>query len=245
MSIFKKSKPTNQIIDLSAEQKEDFFKCFIKYNFTMVETKRKLIDYAKMFINNQMSFELYSNLRDYNSIIKYNRNNYHIFKTEFISIIGRPYVIFYIDNFISITKVSIADEHISPEEINLMTKHIGLYVYKKGLYVYKNIYDNVLELNGYQLFYSVKEYSNNDVQKIKYTKYITFLLCKDGLVYIKNNYCFTNKELETTIIGSICDKKNKFVYDKLKLKTSGITKEELEDCLKSILMLQTLKDGKY
>ena len=103
MNIFKKSKPTNQIINLSTEQKEDFFKCFIKYKFTMIETKHKLIDYAKMFINNQMSFELYSDLRDYNSIIKYNRNNYHIFKTEFISIIGRPYVIFYIDNFVSIT----------------------------------------------------------------------------------------------------------------------------------------------
>lgn len=38
MNIFKKSKPTNQIINLSTEQKEDFFKCFIKYKFTMVET---------------------------------------------------------------------------------------------------------------------------------------------------------------------------------------------------------------
>ena len=67
----------------------------------------------------------------------------------------------------------------------------------------------------------------------------------DDIVYIKNDYYFHNKELKTTIIGSICDKNNEFVYNKLKLKTSGITKEELEDCLKSILMLQTLKDGKY
>lgn len=46
------------------------------------------------------------------------------------------------------------------------------------------------------------------------------------MVYIKNDYYFPNKELKTTIIGSICDKKNKFVYDKLKLKLkiSGINK---------------------
>ena len=37
---------------------------------------------------------------------------------------------------------------------------------------------------------------------------------------------FLIKKLKTTIIGSICDKKNKFVYDKLKLKLkiSGINK---------------------
>lgn len=48
----------------------------------------------------------------------------------------------------------------------------------------------------------------------------------DDMVYIKNDYYFPNKELKTTIIGSICDKKNKFVYDKLKLKLkiSGINK---------------------
>lgn len=48
----------------------------------------------------------------------------------------------------------------------------------------------------------------------------------DDIVYIKNDYYFPNKELKTTIISSICDKKNKFVYDKLKLKLkiSGINK---------------------
>jgi hypothetical protein len=59
MNIFKKSKPANQIINLSAEQKEDFFKCFIKYKFTMVETKHKhklkLIDYAKMVVEPRIS----------------------------------------------------------------------------------------------------------------------------------------------------------------------------------------------
>lgn len=43
---------------------------------------------------------------------------------------------------------------------------------------------------------SVKEYSNINVQKMKYTKYITFLLCKDGLVYIKNDYYFPNKRIK-------------------------------------------------
>ena len=113
INIFKKHKPTNRIINLSAEQKEDFFKCFTKYKFTMKETKHKLIDYAKMFINNQMSFELYSDLRKYNRKIRNSRDNYYIFRTESISITGRPYVIFYIDNFVSITKVAIDDKDIS------------------------------------------------------------------------------------------------------------------------------------
>ena len=56
-----------------------------------------------------------------NRSIKYSRDNYHIFKTESISITGRSYVIFYIDNFVSITKVAILDEYIHSEE----TKFIG------------------------------------------------------------------------------------------------------------------------
>ena len=68
--------------------------------------------------------------------IKYSRDNYHIFKTESISIIGRSYVIFYIDNFVSITKVAIADEYIHSEE----TKFIASYKY---MGIYRKHYDNV------------------------------------------------------------------------------------------------------
>ena len=71
-----------------------------------------------------------------NSSIKYSRDNYHIFKTESISITGRSYVIFYIDNFVSITKVAIVDEYIHSEE----TKFIASYKYQC---IYRKHYDNV------------------------------------------------------------------------------------------------------
>lgn len=71
-----------------------------------------------------------------NSSIKYSCDNYHIFKTESISIIGRSYVIFYINNFVNITKVAIANEYIHSEETKFIASH-------KYQYIYREHYDNV------------------------------------------------------------------------------------------------------
>ena len=71
-----------------------------------------------------------------NRSIKYSRDNYHIFKTESISITGRSYVIFYINNFVNIATLAIADEYIHSEE----TKFIAFYKYQC---IYGEHYDNV------------------------------------------------------------------------------------------------------
>ena len=180
----------------------------------MRERRHKLIKYVKMFVGNQMAYSLYMSLRKVNVGL-------HIFKFKTLRIEGKIFVLFYIDDFIRLIKV----EEIDANDSIYMT------------------YKNVEDLNGYKLIYTFDEnlftFDINDAN-------IRFIICKDDVVYIMNNYCYGDKlnlSIEDTIHESISIKDSQLVYNKLKVKTPGLSEKQIKDKLDSIFVMNILKES--
>lgn len=145
----------------------------------------------------------------------------HIFKFKTLRIEGKIFVLFYIDDFIRLIKV----EEIDANDSIYMT------------------YKNVEDLNGYKLIYTFDEnlftFDINDAN-------IRFIICKDDVVYIMNNYCYGDKlnlSIEDTIHESISIKDSQLVYNELKVKTPGLSEKQIKDKLDSIFVMNILKES--
>lgn len=192
------------IVNLSKRQEDELLDCFLYNDFTDKTRKNILIKYAKMFIGNKISYKLCKGLCN---ITRYN----DLFKVRLIKIKEDSYSIFYIDDFVCLVRVADAVEES----------------------IYIEHYNDVVNLNGYTFAYYIKElividsifgHENN----AKYN--ISFLLYKDNMVYIRNDYCY-NEELDTSIS---CTKNN------IK-KDIDLTNKQIKDCLDSLFVLNTLR----
>lgn len=192
------------IVNLSKRQEDELLDCFLYNDFTNKTRKNILIKYAKMFIGNKISYKLCKGLCN---ITRYN----DLFKVRLIKIKEDSYSIFYIDDFVCLVRVADAVEES----------------------IYIEHYNDVVNLNGYTFAYYIKElividsifgHENN----AKYN--ISFLLYKDNMVYIRNDYCY-NEELDTSIS---CTKNN------IK-KDIDLTNKQIKDCLDSLFVLNTLR----
>ena len=164
----------DNIVNLSFKQESELLACLSYNHFTNKAIKHKLIKYAKMFINNKMSYDLCEKLLN---ITQYN----NLFRTKEIRIKGESYLIFYIDDFVCLINITDAPKN------NIFAEN----------------YSNTTELNSYTLAYSVREqfvldtiaYPENDEE------YISFMLYKDNMIYSKNDF-YSSKELNTSIFGT-------------------------------------------
>lgn len=193
------------IINLSKRQEEELIKYFSHAYETNKACKHILIKYAKMFIGNKISYELCKKLCN---ITQYN----DLFKVGLIKIKEDSYSIFCIDDFICLVRVADAVEKI------ICIEH----------------YNDVVNLNGYTLAYYIQK--PIVIDSIPYpengTEYISFLLYKDDMVYIRNGYCY-NEELDTSIL---CTKNNI-------RKNIDLTNKQIKDYLDSLLIINKLKGG--
>lgn len=207
------NKPTNQVIDLSDRERKEFLDCFSFSQFTLRERRHKLIKYIKMFVGNQMAYSLYTSLRKINI-------NFHIFKFKMLRIKEKIFVLFYVDDFIWLIKV---------EEKSFDNN------------IYMEYYKNVENLNGYKLIYMFDDdLFSFDVRNA----YIRFIIVKDDVVYVKNTYHYGDEldlSIENTTHESIKD--GKFVYNELKVKTLGLSEEQIKNKLDSIFVMNTLKES--
>ena len=194
------------IINLSKRQEEEL----IKYSSCAYKTdkacKHILIKYVKIFIGNKISYELCKKL--WNITL-----NNDLFKVKLIRIKEDLYSIFYIDDFICLVRVADAAEE------NIYIEH----------------YNDIVNLNGYTLAYYIQK--QIAIDSIAYlgddTEYISFLLYKDDIIYIRNDYYY-NEELDTSIS---CTKNN--IRKNIDLTNKQI--KQIKDYWDSMLVISKLK----
>ena len=149
------------------------------------------------------------------------RFTYAMFHFQIIWIKYKPYIMFYIEDYF---RLIAADDSI---EYNM--KRISK----------ESMYKDVVELSGYQILYSCYKSS----YYITNYHYINFIVCKDNIVYIVNQYC--NAEELKTSIKDTCHKistGDKVITDDYEFETPGLSKQQLKEYLDAICIINELKD---
>ena len=122
-------------------------------------------------------------------------------------------LLIYIDDFICLVRVADAAEE------NIYIEH----------------YNDIVNLNGYTLAYYIQK--QIAIDSIAYlgddTEYISFLLYKDDIIYIRNDYYY-NEELDTSIS---CTKNN--IRKNIDLTNKQI--KQIKDYWDSMLVISKLK----
>ena len=209
--------PTQKhVIDLSEEEADEFINCFINDRYSEKKWKQIAISYIDRFIGNEMSVNLFTRLQQLWKRMR-------IKSIQFDCINKKIYIRFYIEDYfrlIAVDTTYIYDEH------------------KIHKSIFNKIYDEAAELNGYHIGYSYHSIYG-------LYNYINFILYKDDVIYIINNY--TSNENFVTYIENTSHRtviNGKMTVCDYEFETPGLSKQQLKEYLDAILIINKLKDSK-
>ena len=208
------------VVNLSKEETDEFINCFICTYGSEEKFKQIAISYIDRFIGNEISEDLCDRL------LQMSKTNVR-FSALLVRINRKIFIMFYIKDYFRLIAVNSA------------------YPYEKykSFYnsLYWRIYEETAELNGYHIGYS---YHHNYDFSNKLIGHINFILYKDDVIYIINNYV-PNKTFGTSIENTYHSTFiiNKWAACDYKFKTPGLSKKRLKDYFKSICIINELKDS--